>query len=398
MNDVKIGIVGGAGQVGSALLNVLSRERGFQAFGICRSQVSAARVASLGLPVRVVQTGDPMQLAQECRDLDALVNCALPQYQPSTTSIANHLLAQSLAVASAGKRLVHLSSVAVYGDYLSSRPDLFHRPKPDIAYGRQKLQMEELLRRLCKKHSARCTILRVGHVYGPQCRWSEGFFDFIKTEGFRLPFNGEHPSNAIWIDNLIAGIRHVLLTDSAPDTVNLTDAPQSTWRDVFDLHSEACGWPPVPPLDPFESEQRRIAARKKGETGVAKSLVVETAAWVRNLPSSYVNSVPAFKALCQSMVARFATDGLDSKLFATYCRYFSPRTDDQSGPAILPIFLSEAVPGPSMSYEGRSAMESASALRLWHNAISTPQGFPRTSGAGPSEVVEHVPCGRPSAQ
>src|ERR1035438_10476578 len=164
MKHLRVGIVGAAGQVGLAVLRDLNKDGEFSAFGICRNRVSSARVASLDLPVRTVQTDDSAQLIDATRDLDILFNCALPQYQPSKTSAANLRLAESLTASCAGKHLLHLSSVAIYGEFLSSREKLFARPKPDITYGRQKLQMEQLLRNLSKKHSARCTILRVGPV------------------------------------------------------------------------------------------------------------------------------------------------------------------------------------------------------------------------------------------
>jgi nucleoside-diphosphate-sugar epimerase len=390
MKMLKVGIVGGAGQVGSALLRSLNTEREIQAFGICRNRVSAARVASLGMPVRIVQTDDPVQLAQETRDLDVIVNCALPQYQPSMTSVANHRLALSLTSACAGKRLVHLSSVAVYGDFLSSRKDFFDHPKPDITYGRQKLQMEQLLRKLAKKHSAKCTILRLGHVYGPQLRWSEGFFDLIKTDGFRLPFDGELASNAIWIDNLIAGIKQVIIAPPAQDTVNLVDSPQTTWREIFDLHSKACGRPAVEPLDQFESNRRFLIAKTKGQTGLAKRLFLESAAWLIHLPSSYVASAPAFKTLSQRIVAGIGSKGLDSRLWALYCRHFSARADGAPGPTTLAVLLSEPVPGHCLTYNGSRPTECLSALEAWHNAISTPHVSHRTIFHS-REIAQEIP-------
>src|SRR5450631_2963264 len=82
MKRLSVGIVGAAGQVGLAVLRDLNNDSEFSAFGICRNRVSSARVASLGLPVRTVQTDDAAQLIDATRDLDVLVNCALPQYQP----------------------------------------------------------------------------------------------------------------------------------------------------------------------------------------------------------------------------------------------------------------------------------------------------------------------------
>jgi nucleoside-diphosphate-sugar epimerase len=388
MKHLRVGIVGAAGQVGLALLNDLNRDGEFSAFGICRNRVSSARVASLGLPVRTVQTDNAAQLIDATRDLDILVNCALPQYQPSKTSAANLRLAESLTASCAGKHLLHLSSVAIYGEFLSSRKKLFACPKPDTIYGGQKLQMEQLLRKLSKKHSARCTILRVGHVYGPQLRWSEALFDLIKTEGFRLPFDGQLPSNAVWIKNLIAGIRYALISDSTQGTLNLVDTPQSSWREVFDLHSHACGCPPVAALDQFESQRSYLNAKKRSEVGIAARFVRETWVWIRSLPASYVSSVPTFKAISQRVVAKIGSERLDSKLYASYCRHLSRRDDNQSTPTILPLLLSEPVPGPYLAYEGKSSVDCLAALINWYDAISNPRPIVRRPLLSPRKVAK----------
>jgi nucleoside-diphosphate-sugar epimerase len=375
MKALKVGIVGGAGQVGSALLEALNSDAELLVFGICRNNVSAARIASKGMQVRITQTSHPAQLANATRDLDVLINCALPQYAPSKTSAANRQLANALASASSGKHLVHLSSVAVYGDYTPGNQKFFDDPRPYDGYGRQKLQMEQLLRRHTKQYSARCTILRVGHVYGPQLRWSEAFFDLVKSDGFRLPFDGQIPSNGVFIDNLIAGIRKVVLGEPSSATLNMVDSPQTTWRAIFDLHTQACDRIPVKALNQFDSEQLASEGKRKSAAGLAARLTGETWAWLKHLPASYIASVPAFKALAQRVVAEIGSETLDAKLWAAYCRHFSPSTAASSDQEVLSMFFSEQVPGPCLSYDGKSPIECLTALQLWHDSISPPRSY-----------------------
>lgn len=371
MNSLRIGIVGGAGQVGSALLKAFNADCGLSAFGICRNSVSAARIAYQGMPVRIVQTDNAELLAEATRDLDALVNCALPAYQPSKTSAANHRLANSLAAACAGKHLVHLSSVAVYGEFIPGNRALFDNPRPDTPYGRQKLQMEQLLRTLAKKNAMKCTILRVGHVYGPELRWSEDIVDFIRTEGFHLPFDGHLPSNGVWIRNLITAIREVLL--KKPDaTLNLTDIPQSTWRGIFDLHSEASGNPVVGPLNKLESEQYFRERKSRAQSGLAARLARETWSWVKHLPTSYNASVPGFKAMILWAVSKIGSERLDARLCAVNYKYLASRVEANMVPGLFPLLLSEPAPGPYLQYQSSSSARCMEDLQVWHDAISVP--------------------------
>jgi nucleoside-diphosphate-sugar epimerase len=372
MKAPRIGIVGAGGQIGLALLKSLSNDHRLTAFGICRNNVSAARVASQGMPTRVAQTDSAAQLVEATRDLDVLVNCALPQYRPSKTSLANQRFAGSLAIACASKHLIHLSSVAVYGEFIPDRRSLFNNPKPDTLYGKQKLQMERLLRALALKHPMKCTILRVGHVYGAGLRWSQTIFELIKNDGFRLPFDGELPSNAIGIENLVAGIRELLAGEPVQATLNLTDAPQTTWRDVFDLHSRAIGKPAVKPLNRLESERRFRERKSWAETGMTARLARETWRWASHLPASYVASVPSFKSISQWAVARLGSEWLDARLWALQWKRFAPGNHASAPPKVQPLLLSERVPGPCLSYEGSSRAESFALLQCWHDAISEP--------------------------
>jgi nucleoside-diphosphate-sugar epimerase len=372
MNAPRVGVVGGAGRIGTALLKALSEDWGFPAFGICRNNMSAARLACQGLQVRVARTEDGAQLTEATRDLDILINCAIALYGPSKTSAANQRLAESLAVASAGKHVIHLSSVGVYGDFILNRSDLFDNPKPDTVYGGQKVQMESLLRTQAKNHSAKCTILRVGHVYGVELPWSQNIFELIKKDGFRLPFDGQLPSNAVCLTNLIAGIRQVMFNEPAHPTLNVTDVPQTTWREIFDLHSQALGSPTVLPFLPSESDRCFRECKKWAETGMAARVAIETLRWVKHLPASYIASVPTFKAMSQRASAIIGSENLDARLRATNCKRSARSLRADAAPEIIPALLSEPVPGPCLSYKGTSPAEGLAGLRAWHDTISAP--------------------------
>src|ERR1035438_1592793 len=101
---------------------------------------------------------------------------------------------------------------------------------------------------------------------------------------------------------------------------------------------------------------------------MAARFVRETWVWIKHLPASYVSSVPTFKAISQRVVAKIGSERLDSRLYAGYCRHLSRRDDSQSAPAILPLLLSEAVPGPYLAYEGTSSVGCLPALVSWYDA------------------------------
>jgi len=372
MSGLRVGVLGAGGQVGLAVLRGLCEDGGISAVGICRNRVSSLRVASHGLKVRTTQTDDAKSLAESTRDLDALVNCALPQYGPSKTSLANRRLANALATACAKRHLVHLSSVAVYGDFISSEPTLFRSPRPDTAYGRQKLEMETLLRKFARSQRANCTILRVGHVYGPELRWSETILSLINDTHFHLPFDGRRPSNAIAISNLIEAVREVLLASDADATFNLTDSPQTPWRELFDMHARASSTKFVRALRSSDSEAMAEQYRKWSQTGLFSRWVRESARWFLQLPGSYLTAVPSIKAFAQRAIATFGSENLDARLWALYCRHLAPHTNPCPFSNIHPLFFSDAVPGPHLEYHPAHPAKITSGLSDWYSVAFTP--------------------------
>lgn len=375
MNVVKIGIIGASGQVGSALLRAFGADSAFASVGICRNSLSAARLKALGTTVRLADTYDANDLSKNCADLDVLINCALPQYGPSRTSVANHRLARALTAASSGRRLIHLSSVAVYGDFLSGQQNLFHRPRPDTSYGFQKLQMERLLTRLGEKHRVECTILRLGHVYGPELRWSETMLELIQSPTFRLPFDGQLPSNAICIDNVITGIREAVLVPPREQLMNLTDSPQRTWRVIFDMHSAALGAAPVHPLGPHESDRIYQQRRSLAHTRLSRRVIGETLHWLARLPASYVAAVPSLKAVAQRIVSCIASETLDARLWALHCRIVDPSANIAPlEPGMLSLLVSEPVPGPHLAYTAREHSHGVVAFSRWCEIVTRHDG------------------------
>jgi hypothetical protein len=94
--------------------------------------------------------------------------------------------------------------------------------------------------------------------------------------------------------------------------------------------------------------------------------------WMRHLPSSFVGSVPAFKEVVRLTVEKIGSERLEAKLWAVYYRLFARVIGASPLPVIHPLFLSEPVPGPSLSYEACSLTAGFAALQAWHDAISDP--------------------------
>jgi hypothetical protein len=231
--------------------------------------------------------------------------------------------------------------------------------------------MEKLLCGHAKKYSVTCMIIRVGHVYGPEMNWSQVFVDLLQNQSLQLPFGGSLASNAVSISNVVAALRQHLAKDSWPAVANLTNQPQSSWREIFDLHAEASNFPPAGSLGTAQSQVLAQYYKKWADTGLPARIVSETWSWLKGLPSSLIASVPSLKDLFSLVLHQIASDPLESRLKAAY-HAVARKHDRAYTPGILPYFVSEPMPGQYLRYNGNRPFEDLPALRKWCQIILNP--------------------------
>jgi nucleoside-diphosphate-sugar epimerase len=371
----RVAILGASGQVGLSLVRRLAAQPGCAVTGICRSPLSATRVAHTGAEVVVPTEPGSAALAEALGEFDVVVNCALPGQGPARNARENAALAEALIGVGRRTAVLHLSSVAVYGNAFIAGATSFTRPCPEDRYGREKLAMERRLRRLAAARGVRLWIGRLGHVWGPELNWSRILLRLAADPEFRVPFDGMKPSNAIAIDNLAAAVAWLAARRPPAGTWNLVDRPQHSWRELLDLHSVAAGRLPVDSMSASESLDRYAQLCVGRGHGLAWSLATDLGRWLRALPASFVASSPALQGVAESLLARTKSAALESRLKAIYWRATTrPRAAAPSGS--LACMASDAVPGPCLEYSGAATKADLPALTAYADAISQPLASP----------------------
>jgi hypothetical protein len=134
------------------------------------------------------------------------------------------------------------------------RANSFEHPRQTSPYGLEKLRSEKFAARLFSKRGIRYYVMRLGHVYGPSQWITADILARTSDPTFSLPFDGQIPSNAVSIYAVVGAIRG-MLNDTQPTGVcNLVDAPQSTWREIFDYHTQLLGRPAAPSMTDAQSK------------------------------------------------------------------------------------------------------------------------------------------------
>ncbi len=363
---MRVAVLGAGGQIGSHLVARLQREGDVQAWGICRNEVTAAPLRLQGLEVRLGSVTDLAGRGQLLGDADLVINCTAAGGMPAQARIANEALLAAILAAPGNRRIVHFSSVAVYGSCIAAVRNTFARPRPDSVYGIDKLRLERDLRRRAGRHSV--VVLRMGHVYGAGQWLSRFVLGALHDPARLLPFDGRLPANAVHVRNVASAIVRLIM-DWQPGTYNVFDQPNAAWREVFDWHSQALGMPALLAMDEGTSARYCVLHRRRARQGLSGRALVAGGQWLRGSRGGLL-SQPEVKQFGISLLARYRMLGLERRMLLRATRSGTPP------PATVmpePYLFCEGAPGPQLQYTAERNEADARAVAAWYRRYSDPE-------------------------
>jgi 2-alkyl-3-oxoalkanoate reductase len=213
--------------------------------------IGARLIASLAnedwAMVRAVRAGDVDALRSGLPDAQAIAHCIVG----STAHIEGSATAlYGLLSESATLRLVHLSSMTVYG---SATGVVEESADPRADLGDYSMAQRTAEQRAAKHSNS--VILRSGVEYGPTCvPWSGRVARWLQAHRLGdLGESGDGLCNLVYIDDLISVIKSAIREPGIGGNVfNVAVGNKPTWNDYFTAYSMALGAVPV----------RRIGARR----------------------------------------------------------------------------------------------------------------------------------------
>jgi nucleoside-diphosphate-sugar epimerase len=187
---VKVVVTGAAGFLGSHVVDMLV-ERGDEVRAMVLPAEDASRLR--GLPgVEVVQGDltDAESLKRAVQGVERVYNVAAKTGPWGLEEVYRAINVQGLAnlihasLEAGVKRIVHTSSITVYGHHLHgivTEEHPYHAE--DNPYSRTKIAGEKLIANLVKDHHAPVVIVRPGWIYGPRDNASFGRFVALVESG-----------------------------------------------------------------------------------------------------------------------------------------------------------------------------------------------------------------------
>jgi nucleoside-diphosphate-sugar epimerase len=252
---VKVFVTGGTGLVGSHIIQQLIA-RGDTVLALARSEAAASRLKGLGAEPLSGDVTDPGALRSGVEASNATVHSAavvLSRGGWDRYHAANVVPTEALAraAARAGQRLVHISSVAVYGrrttydggassvteDFGLARP-LF----PGDHYARSKREAELALWKVCEETGLEAVALRPCVIYGEGDRTFAIRVARVLRRGFAMQIgDGGNRLSVVYAGNVAAAALLALGRPGVTGAFNVANDGELTQRAFLERFAAGLG-------------------------------------------------------------------------------------------------------------------------------------------------------------
>jgi len=197
-----------------------------------------------GAEYRVCDVGQPHSVRFAVRGCDYFLHFAYDARNRQTAvAAADNVVAACRA--EDVRRLVHLSTVAVYDQTGDGRLDESTRPAPyRDPYIESKIRIERALAARWRAGYTRTVIVQPTIVYGWPGSWSGHAITGCRSERVELPLAGEGRCSAVYVDDVCQAVFKALTTEidasaAAPPRYLVSGPDDVTWRQLFEAHGEA---------------------------------------------------------------------------------------------------------------------------------------------------------------
>ncbi len=244
-------ITGGTGFIGSRLaLDCARRGERVRVFAKCNTTAERSGEEELrqaGVEIMNGDVTDRQAVDAACKDMRILYHLAAAQHEANVgddyfrrINVEGTRTVMDAAVAAGVDRVVHGSTIGVYGNAdhgpVHDRTPLF----PDNIYGETKLEGEHLVRGYVDRLNV--AIVRISETYGPGDHRLLKLFKGIESKTFFMVGKGDNLHHPVYIDDLIEGLRRAATRDDALGQTMVLAGPRAlTTREMVDTISEAMG-------------------------------------------------------------------------------------------------------------------------------------------------------------
>jgi nucleoside-diphosphate-sugar epimerase len=243
-------VTGAAGFIGGWVTEALGAG-GFEVRAGTRSAAPSSRLSQLPVDIVRCDIMDGGSLTEAMRGAQMVINCVRDDANSDITVEGTRRLISG-ALANGVRKIIHMSSVAVYGSAVGTITEDTQPVRTANRYAADKRAAEELCRAAASA-DLNIIVVRPALVYGPSGEeWSARFIRAIVSGELReLGAAGEGTANLLYARDLGKFAAHLALAELPNYAVYNANGPElPTFNAYFDRLSHALGRGPLPPTGP----------------------------------------------------------------------------------------------------------------------------------------------------
>jgi nucleoside-diphosphate-sugar epimerase len=226
--DRPILVTGAGGFIGGRVVEVLHGFSGSPVRAAVRRWSSAARVGRLPVEIVLCDITDAAQVRGAMAGIGGVVHCA---YGDQRTTVEGTRTILQAALEAGVSRVVHLSTMEVYGDVDGDVAEDAPLRKTGAPYRDSKIDAELLCREYAERGLS-VSVLRPTIVYGPFSRvWTVEFAERLLGDGaFPSRDDCQGTCNLLYVDDLVAAILLALVKrEAGGEAFNVNGEERLTW-------------------------------------------------------------------------------------------------------------------------------------------------------------------------
>ncbi len=241
-------VTGATGFLGGALARRLAAE-GAQVRALARRAGRDSYLQNVpGLDIVMGDILDERQMRAAAQGCDYIFHVAAalggPLAQQRRVNVDGTRSVARAAAAAGVKRMVHVSSIAVYGygcraDTAEDQPQQPGR----VPYNITKSEAETALRELAAAADLSYSIIRPGMIYGPRSgAWTRQLFQLARLRPTPWLGDGSGSAHPIYVDDVVdLALRLALHPAAAGEAFNCAPDPAPTWRAFLGGYARLAG-------------------------------------------------------------------------------------------------------------------------------------------------------------
>lgn len=252
-------VTGGTGFIGGRLVEKLVLEHHAQVRVLVRNFSKASRIARFPIEMIPGDITDEDVLKQAMQGCHLVFHCAYDfagdaRHRRAVSAKGTQNVAEAALEANVA-RVVHVSTVSVYGTPDGDLDEDCHKAKTGDIYADTKLEAETLMLRYRQDNNLPVAIVQPTIVYGPFSKpWTLGIVDQLKRGPVALP-DDSGLCNAVYVDDVVHGMILAAVKNEAIGESFLLSANEPvTWHQFFAAYERILGTESTVPIPIKHSE------------------------------------------------------------------------------------------------------------------------------------------------